>query len=336
MKLPSTGQLDEPMLHPKYETIIGSVTFKPGTPNECISTTISTSMDGPSDAFEGTFRGDGKSLSVKKVDPVKISLGYEDGISEVFQGKVANVTLNTFGISITAYDSIFTLCNTRRDKFYEQRTAGQIVRDIAAMGSIQVQDAEDGVRFPYYTIDSNKNTYEHLKDLSRICGFDIYCNSNDKLVFKKYKPEAKHALDYGKNIIRISRSDIVNAYEGVTVIGESPASVGGPETSHWIKKESMRSFAGNQEKALYFSNRVIRDEQTAKRIAEEKLDAIKFQVTTILELVGDPKIKLGDAVIVGGVPTKKANGEYQVRSVEHHFSKKEGFLTTVKCKGESQ
>ena len=97
----------------------------------------------------------------------------------------------------------------------------------------------------------------------------------------------------------------------------------------------MRSFAGNQDKALYIANRVIRDEQTAKRIAENNLDAMKFQATTILELVGDPKIKLGDAIIVGGVPNKKMDGEYQVRSVEHHFSKKEGFLTTLNCKGES-
>jgi hypothetical protein len=292
-------------------------------------------MDAPSDTFEGIFRNNGQAGAIKKEDPVKVSLGYEDEKSDVYQGKVGNIVLNTFDLIVTAYSSIFALCNLRKDKFYEQRTAGQIVKDLVGIAQVQIQDVEDGVRFPYYAIDSNRNAYEHLKVLAKICGFDIYCNDKDKLVFKKYKPITKHKADYGKNIIRVSRADILNIYEGVTVLGESPASVSGPETSHWIKKESMRSFAGNQDKSMYIVNRAVRDEQTAKKVAESNLDALKFQMSILLEIVGDPKIKLGDAIVVGGLPNKELNGEYQIRSVEHHLNKKDGFVTIVKCRGKS-
>ena len=324
------------MLHPKYETRIGPTVFKPETSNEIVSIVVSASMDIPSDTFRGIFRNNGRAAIIKKEDPVNVSLGYEDSNSEVFQGKVGNIVLSTFELGVTGYSSILALCNLKKDKFYEQRTAGQIVKDLAAVGKVQIQDVEEGVRFPYYAIDSNKNAYEHIRALATICGFDIYCNEKDKLIFKKYNPITKHKADYGKNIIRISRADNLRIYEGVTVLGESPSSVSGAETSHWIKKEPMKSIAGNQDKSMYIINRAVKDEQTAKKIAESSLDALKFQMGIVLELIGDPKIKLGDGIVVSGVPSRQMNGEYQVRSVEHQLNKKEGFVTIVKCKGRSK
>src|SRR5262249_30984871 len=158
----------------------------------------------------------------------------------------------------------FNLSRLRIDKFYEQRTAGQIVKDLADNASVETLDIEDGVKFPYYAIDSNKNAYEHIKELAVICGYDIYCNPNNKLMFKKYNPTLKHSIQYGKNLIRLSLDDLSNFYQGVKVIGESPSSESGPETSHWLKKEQVYSSAGSEESSLTIVNRAVKDEDTAR------------------------------------------------------------------------
>ena len=324
------------MLHPKYDLQIGSVVLKPESSNENISMTVSASMNSPSDTFEGTFRSSGQAIDIKKEDILKLSLGYEDGMSDVFHGKVEDLIFRTFDMRIIAYSSTFNLSRVRKDKFYEERTAGQIVKDLADVAGVDTKDIEDGVKFPYYAVDSNKNAYEHIKELAGVCGFDTYCNNKDQLMFKKYNPKTKHPVTYGKNIIRVTMNDWLNVYDGVTVIGESPASESGPETSHWLKKEPMQSFAGNQDFPLFIVNRAVKDEQTAKKIAEENLNTIKSQLVVVMDLVGNPEIMLGDGVTVDGVPNKGVNGDYQIRTIEHHFTKSEGFITTIKCRGKSK
>ena len=323
------------MLHPKYNVEIGSTVFKPELSNENISMSISASMNSPSDIFEGIFRLKGKAVDMKKQDIVKVSLGYEDGMYKVYQGKVVGLGINTYDISVTAYSSTFSLSCLRKDKFYEQRTAGQIVKDLANMAGVEPGDVEDGIKFPYYAVDSNKNGYEHIKELALLSGYDIYSDSNDRLVFKKYNPLKFHDLTYGKDIARVASLDFMKRYGGVNVIGESPASVNGQETAHWLKKESMQSSIGGQDDALLIINRAVKDEDTAKKIAEENLNNVKSHIEIVMDIVGNPEILLGDGVRLNKVPNDILNGDYQVRSVEHHFGKKKGFMTTIQCKGKS-
>ena len=154
----------------------------------------------------------GKRIDIKKEDILKLSLGYEDGMSEVFHGKVEDLIFRTFDMRIIAYSSTFNLSRVSKDKFYEQRTAGQIVKDLADVAGVETKDIEDGVKFPYYAVDSNKNAYEHIKELAAVCGFDTYCNNKDQLMFKKYNPKTKHPVTYGKNIIRVTMNDWQNVY----------------------------------------------------------------------------------------------------------------------------
>jgi prophage tail gpP-like protein len=331
-----TGRKIDGMLHPKYEIEIGQASFEPGTSNENNSLSVSKSMNFPSDIFEGTFRNDGRAATVKSGDTLKLSLGYEDGMSEVFQGHVQSLNLRMFDMGITAYSATFKLSRLRKDKFYEQRTAGQIVKDLADIAQVEVQDLEEGVKFPYYAIDSNKSLYEHIKELALVCGFDSYCDSKNKLVFKKYNPKTKHTVEYGKSLISLALEETPSRYQGVKVIGESPSSESGSETSHWLKKEQIQSSAGSQEFPMIIINRAVKDEETAKRIAEESLNTIKSQLVVVMDLVGSPEVMLGDAVIIERFPNKTLNGEYKVRTVQHYFSKKNGFVSTLRCRGESK
>ena len=40
------------------------------------------------------------------------------------------------------------------------------MKDLADVAGVDTKDIEDGVKFPYYAVDSNNNAYEHIKELA--------------------------------------------------------------------------------------------------------------------------------------------------------------------------
>jgi phage protein D len=324
------------MLHPKYELKIGSLTFEPKSSDFLTGLTVDCSLNIPSDTFYGSIINNKLAKEIKKGDLLKISLGYEDKLTVVFQGNVYDLIFSAFDTSVNAYSCTFNLSHLKIDKFYEQRTAGQIVKDLAVNASAETLDIEDGVKFPYYAIDSNKSAYEHIRELAVICGFDVYCNQENKLMFKKYNPNKKHAVEYGKNLIAVTMGVNPSPYQGVKIIAESPSSESGTQTAHWLKKEQVYSLAGEEESLLTIVNRAVKDEDTARKIAEERLDTLKYQKIVHADVVGNPEIYLGDAITLEALPNPLLNGEYKIITIQHLYSKRKGFITKLICRGLSK
>ena len=86
-------------------------------------------------------------------------------------------------------------------------------------------------------------------------------------------------------------------------------------------------------KELHFSKRFVKDEDTAKKIAEGSLKKLNSYLLLQIEIVGNPSIFLGDAIIIEKVPLKELNGEYRIKTIEHFISKYTGYVTTLKCQG---
>jgi phage protein D len=53
-------------------------------------------------------------------------------------------------------------------------------------------------------------------------------------------------------------------------------------------------------------------------------------------ILGDPSVKLGDAIRLKGLPDSSLDGAYQVRSVTHRITKVRGFTTAVEFRAISQ
>jgi hypothetical protein len=333
------------LLHPSYEIKVGSSIVKSGLSDTAISILVDMTVDSYAGSTETVLRvKEDNKIQVKKNSPMKVSIGYENKLVPVFSGKIDTLSINLSQISIISLNSIFSLCNFRTDRFYENQTAGDIVKDLAKDANVKVDDISNGFTFPYYAVDSNKNTFEHIKDLAFLCGFDIYCTPEDKLVFKKYEPSTKHKLVYGQNIIKLKKLDPSNIYNSLSILGESPSSIKGSDTSHWLTKKQVKGFAeselkddngggGGATKELHFSKRFVKDEDTAKKIAEGSLKKLNSYLLLQIEIVGNPSIFLGDAIIIEKVPIIELNGEYRIKTIEHFISKYTGYVTTLKCQG---
>lgn len=323
------------MLSPSYK--IESVGTLIPDSHDVSGIILNLSMDEPIDVFSGSirFRNEAESPRVKKGSELTAYLGYGSELTDIFRGKIDMFTFRYPKFYVHAVSDVYLLTSKRFDGFYEAQTSGAIVKDLCQSAGMEIDEVSDGVQLPYYAVDSNRNVYEHIKYLAQISGFEVYSTNKNKLIFKKYEAKDKHEIEYGKNLIQLHKVEQTNQVGLVKVLGESPSSLQGSQTTHWLTKQKVQGAAGEAgENDLIVHDKVIKDEDTAKHVANavfERLNSRRVLVTA--EILGDPKIRLGDSVTIKGIPHDPVNGEYQVRGVEHYFSTMSGFITTVKCRG---
>jgi phage protein D len=344
------------LLHPAYKIQIGQLKLVPNeSEGEVTGIAVEMSMDAPSNLFEGFLRVKEQGLEFDKGDSVIVSLGYdEDTKTDVFKGSIHTLSSKFSRVSVYALSSMSNLCSLHIDRFYEQQTAGAVIKDLARTVGVSLDEVADGIHLPYYAVSSKKNAYEHIRDLAQDSGFDTYFTNEDKLVFKKYDGTKKHTLEYGKDILNIVKTDQKDQVQSVKVVGESPSSTKGADTSHWLTKQQVKGTAsgsargtgggaralggsetgsGSGSSQVLVQNRLVRDTETASKVAEANLARLESTTNLLVEIVGSSKIMLGHGVKIEKMPDKLLNGEYQVRTVEHYLSKSSGFITTLRCRG---
>lgn len=317
------------MLRPTYQINIGSESFNTEKGNDVICIHVIRSVGLPTDSCK-VFLVGSKDYAFERDDEVKIKLGYDEELVSVFSGFVDEIEYGTSMVRLTALGAALGLLRLRINRVYLNQTAGKIVQDLAQEASITIAEASDGISLPMYVVDETASAYEHILRLAERCNFDVYITDDDELVFKEWNGNKKHSLEYGKDLIRVEEVDFVPLYVSTRVYGESPASVKGAETSHWLTKQEIKSEAGSGD-VLSIADAAIRDKETAETVAKAKLDKLKYTFAAVVETVGNPDIKVGDTIALEGMPNSAVEGELEIRGVEHYLSKIKGFTTKIDC-----
>jgi len=317
------------MMKPTYQIDVGSETFGMNNGDKVISIHVIRSVGLPTDSCEVFLVGD-EDYSFEKDNDVKIKLGYGDELVSVFSGFVDEIEYGTSMVRLTALGPALGLLRLRINRVYLSQSAGKIVQDLAQEAGVTVAEASDGINLPTYVVDDTASAYEHILRLAERCNFVVYIADDDKLMFKEWNGSEKHSLEYGKDLIRFEELDFVPLYVSTRVYGESPASVKGAETSHWLTKQEIKSEAGSGD-VLSIADAAIRDTETADTVAKAKLEKLKYTFATVVETVGNPDIKVGNNIALEGMPNSAVEGELEVRGVEHYLSKIKGFTTKIDC-----
>ena len=315
------------VLIPNYTVKIGSETFQPKTA-AIISLRVSLNMNMPAGIFETLFDLTDKSSKIERGEEVSVQLGYEDNLHEVFKGFVDDMEPGISEIRITGFNTASKLLELRVNQVYEQQSAKEIVCDLAQKANVQTEEISDGISFPMYVVDDTKNAYEHMRDLADKCGFDVYVTGENKLVFRKHKRKDPHTLKYGSNIIDVETYDSKPSFGRLVVQGEGAASYKGADTAHWFTKKQVEGVKGSGA-SLLLQDPVIRDKDTAEKVAEARMDVISRTVYGLAEIIGNAEVKLGDTIKFEGMKDDRVNKEFQVRAVEHILNKNEGFVTLI-------
>lgn len=324
------------MLNPAYKLSIGGkvvdTTDKPQA-STTVDLTVALDLDTPADSFKLVL-GNVGGLHPARDDEAIIELGYKDDqqLTKVMSGKVVSVEPNLTTTRVIGYSAADILMRTTAEQTYETKSAGDIARDLASKAKIDVEAASAGINFPYYVVDGRRSLYQHLHDLAELCGFDLYLNHENKIVFESFfNGKFVHILEFGKHIIELEILRTPQRVGRVEAWGESPTGTQGNNSAAWLS----RDFSGSRGQAG--SGSLFLFERSALRTRDAALLAAKAALTEIerrtlrgrVLMAGRPEIRLGDAIRLIGLPDNTLNGNYQVRNVTHRITKLGGFTTTV-------
>lgn len=314
---------------PNYSVNVGSQKFSLDSGPDVVSIRVVRTMGLPIDGCEICLAG-GKSYSFAKGDAVKVQLGYDDNFAPVFSGIVDNIEREVSAVKVTALGLAVSLLRLRLNRVYLNQTAGKIVSNLAQEAKLTVKKASDGINLPMYVVDEGKNAYEHVLRLAEQCNFDVYVTEDEALMFKEWGGGKDHTIEYGKELIQVEGSDFSPLYLSAKVYGESPSSMKGSDTSHWLTKQEVKGEAGTGA-VLSLHDPAIKDKKTAETAAKARLDRMKYTFAVVVEAVGKPEVKLGDTVTLKGLSDSALSGNLEVRGIEHYLNKTKGFTTRFSC-----
>jgi phage protein D len=293
---------------------------------------VERSMEAPADRFELRLAPVGGIQPVED-DDVSIELGFDDTLIQVFSGLVTEVVPEVTALRVVGLSPVQALMGFRLDQTYENRSAGQIVRDLASQAGVNTGTIEDGIRFPAYVIDSRMNAARHIHRLAERCGFDAYVLPGGELEFRQFtKSSADHVFTYGQDILDYSLTVRPERAAQVIVEGESPASAEGDDAASWLTRgfQQGQASGGGGSETVLVEDPAIRTTEAANLRAEGVLRRLRQRaITGTLRALGRPEVKLGDAIRIEDAPDDRLNNVFQVRAVRHRLSKRVGLVTQV-------
>jgi phage protein D len=292
-------------------------------------------------------------------DPVTLELGYDGETELVFTGEVAVVSPSLNGARITALGKMNSLMRLRAASFYEGRSAGAIVKDLAGRAGLDIGTVDDGPELPRYAVDTRLSGYQHCRELAERLGFELYTNREGKVMFRALGAAASldsgglggvagaaagalglgggEGYEYGKHLVAGLARRATPAGDKVEVAGESPMSAQGDSSAHWLTPEAndYRGEAGNGDLSALFADMAARTSDLANRFAEGYRATLRrASASTAISIFGRPSLELGDTLAVSAAPDGLLNGSYYIRAIRHRFSRREGFLTDLRLSPE--
>lgn len=314
---------------PSYQVTIGSTTFDYLKNPEIIKIGVDLDINIPLDTFTLILKNSQVVKEVKKGDAVTIKLGYADSLALVMTGIVDTIEPHAAEVELKGYSMMYYLTRHRSNKVYEKQSAGDIVKDMVKSAGLDLKDADDGISFPMYTVDDNRNGYSHVHDLAKKCGFDLFVTADGKVVFKEYQRTTPKSFKYGRDILSYQLDEPVPISSSVKVFGESPASFKGADTAHWKAKRAVEGVAGQGGIPYILEDPVIRDKDAAEKVAKAYLERIQVPFAGSVTTLGNARVGLGHTIQFKEVPDQKMNDEFMVTRVSHSFSKERGFISII-------
>jgi hypothetical protein len=314
---------------PSYQVKIGSTTFDYLQNPEIVRIDVDRDLNIPLDTFTLILKNSQIGKNVKNGDIVSIKLGYADSLALVMTGIVDVIEPHATNIDIKGYSMMYHLTSRRSNKVYEKQSAGDIVKELVKSAGLDLKDSEDGISLPMYTVDDTRNIYSHVHDLAIKCGFDLFVTADGKVIFKAYQRSTPKVFKYGRDILSYAIDEPVPVSSLVKVFGESPVSFKGQDTAAWKAKRAVEGVAGQGGVPYIIEDPVIRDKDTADKVAKAQLERIQTPLAGSVTTLGNARIGPGDTIQFKEVPDKQMNDEFAVIRVNHSFSKERGFLTTT-------
>jgi len=328
--------------------------------------TTEAAAGGPSRiVLERDMSAGGESLEIELMDrsgmaigdPVTLELGFDGSRELVFTGEIAVAQPGLSGVRVIALGRMNALMQLRAAAFYERRTAGDIVKDLAGRAGVDIGTVEDGPELPRYAVDRRLTGHAHCRELADRLGFELYTNREGKLMFRGLGAASSldagplgavssalglgggERYEYGKHLLAAQARRALPAVERVEVGGESPMSAEGDTAAHWLTPEGddYRGEAGAGDSPRLVVDMAARTKDLATRFAQGyRITARRPSIAVNACILGRPSLDLGDSISIAGAGDDLINGACYIQAIRHHLSREGGYRTEVRLIPESE
>ena len=340
---------------PKFSLTAGSLTTDSDAPVAAPSRfVVERSLAVPIDSLRVLL---GASGGVAVGDPVTLDLGDADGTQRVFTGSVAELRPRLGGYGLFCIGTMLALVDLRVASFYQDSSAGDVVRDLTGQAGLDAGDISDGLSLPRYAVERRVGAHAQLRRLADRLGFALFADRAGKVCFKGIGAAASlgssgiggalggavagaasalagggsTTLEYGKHLLAAEAALRPAPNRRVTVGGESAMSGQGDNKSHWLtaKDSDYEDSAGSGEEWLILDGSA-RTKDMAGRFAAGYAARMGQRTAALRATVlGMPALELGDACGLGGAPESGLNANGTVSGLRHRFGAHEGFVTDL-------
>jgi phage protein D len=287
------------------------------------------------DDAELIVAADSQAPPVATGDSGCLSVGFEDeGAQLIFTGAVESLVRGLHGRTrVRVANGAATLAALRINQSYEQRSAGEVVQDLAQQAGLQTDAVEDGVDLPLYVVDDRRSAWDHVFALARRCGHLAFFTPGGKLSFAPpQEGDPVQTLNYGDDIIALVTSEDVAVVDSVRIVGEGAAGSEGADAGSWLVKDpaSVSASGGGGTRERLRSDRSLRSSDAVSAAAQGGALLAGLRATTgQLLTAGAPHITVGSTIAIAGAPQEALNGNCIVSGVHHVYGKRTGFVTRV-------
>lgn len=319
---------------PAFEVQIGSGSAKDWA-RALISFSVDATLAPAVDAADIFASPLSDAPSAALADPATVSAGYEDDSpAAVFGGQVGAVRSSIRGaMKITAVNGGALLARLRVNQAYEQRTAGEIVSDLASRASVDTDTIEDGLTYPYYVIDDGRSAWQHIAALARKNDMVAWFTTEGKLNFGPVDSGSPvQTFTYGKDILALEVVSADPAYGAVSAIGEGAAGTQGNDAWAWLLKEpsQVTSQAGTGDPERLLVDGSLRTADAAQQAATGAAAAsARTAMSGRIVVPGAAAVTVNSTITIAGAPQDSLNGAALVERVLHRYSKAGGFSTVI-------
>ncbi len=314
-----------------YRIKLGSVTYSSTAQSRLLDLIVSSSLEIPVNQCRIMLALPLNDIPALQ-DAVTVELGTENQLTLVFKGIVSQMRYEYDRLILYGNSCFQSLLTAYFNCLYEKSTAGDIVKDLAQNRlKLKTSQVQDGVKFPSYALGNQQNAYDHLHNLALHCGFDLYADAEDHLVFAKYKASQPSEVRYGVDVLEWSLAQGQTPIAGVQIYGESPASQGqGEQASSWLTKKDVKGSAGQSRGAvLRLIDPAARNQRLSDQMAQARFNTYQRSHHGKATLLGNPAVKLGQTLKFSQMPDRTQNRSFQIVSVHHRLNRHQGFLTRV-------
>lgn len=277
-------------------------------------------------------------LDVQPGAQVSLDLGWDGSGERVFAGTIQTLEYTLYEVHATAFGAQKDLIHTRIDETFIDQSAGEVVQALASKAGVTLATVDPGIRLVKYHADGSATVFEHMHELARLCGVDVFTDQAGQVNFTKrqaFTPD--YTLQYGVNLLEARIRHGKPAVDAVEVVPESAAGREGDEAGSWLVKAARDLAATEGEGGVRrFSIALCTTRETAETAAKAyQRDLKRRAVQGRVVIMGQAAACPGQIVELLNMPDGVSDGCYEIGGVEHALDAIRGFRSTLHLWGQA-